>query len=151
MSPRLASGDLSRLGRIVGDKTACDLAAVRPDHRDRVAALESRLDTGRTPGRQQALAGIERPHGAGVDRQPAGGPSWPAIQVLRAATGEPPARTGTALARVDRRKRIERLAGGDDHGGAGRRRDLAGLDLGAHAAARQFGAGGARHGLDLAA
>jgi len=41
------------------------------------------------------------------------------------------------------------LAGCDDHGAARSRRDLAGVDLGAHAAARQFGCRTAGHRLDL--
>ena len=51
--------------------------------------------------------------------------------------------------RRDRPQRVQHLAGGDDHVGPGGQRDLAGLDLGAHAALGQLGAGVARHGLDL--
>ena len=78
------------------------------------------------------------------------GSSEPAIHFLREVTGLPGARNQVARrAGFDRVQRIVDVAGGDHHVGAGGGGDLAGLDLGAHAAAGMVGGGLARHRLDL--
>ena len=78
------------------------------------------------------------------------GSSEPAIQRLREVTGLPDARNQVAAgAGLDRVERMIDVAGCDHHVGAGGGRDLAGLDLGAHAAARVIGRGVAGHRFDL--
>ncbi len=81
------------------------------------------------------------------------GSSEPAIHFLRAVTGlagvEEPgaARAVRDRLQADARMRPEAIT----MWVPALRRDLAGFDLGLHAAARKLGAGGARHRLDLAA
>ena len=78
------------------------------------------------------------------------GSSEPAIHFLREVTGLPAARN-----QVERRALGNRLQADDRPGpmqspcGCPRGGDLAGLDLGLHAAARQLGADASRHRLDL--
>ena len=133
----------------IGDQPAAQLAAVGRADDHRVAALEAALDA-RDAGRQQALAGRQRLLGAGVDVDVALRLELPGDPALarrhRIGVGEEP---GARRALADRAQRVEHLAAGDHHVRAGAERDLRRLDLGAHAALRQLGAGVAGHGLDL--
>ena len=78
------------------------------------------------------------------------GSSEPAIHFLRDVTGLTGVRNQVAArARGDRLQGMIDPAGRDHHVGAPGGGDLAGLDLGLHAAAGEFRIGGSRHRLDL--
>ena len=124
---------------VIGDQSAADLAAVRVAHQHGIATRRTRLRRG-DPGRQQALARANGPGGAGIE-----------VQRRRAA---PACRRSTSCAR----RRGWRASGTRCSARPPRSapsgfftrpsaitmcvtaggRDLRGLDLGAHAAARQF-------------
>ncbi|EGE58311.1 hypothetical protein RHECNPAF_33400116 [Rhizobium etli CNPAF512] len=132
---RLAAGDPASILGIVAGKPAGDLTAFRADNRHRIAAAEDAGHAAHTGGKQ-ALAGPEGGDGAIIDMQFAGRLQLSSDPDLagghrRARGGEP----GGAGAVLDCRQRAIGLAGGDDHGAAGCRGDLAGIDLRAHAAA----------------
>ena len=134
---------------VVGDEAAADFGAVRPAHDHGIAARERALDLD-DAGRQQAVAAPQRRDRAGIDRERAlrlerAGDPFLARRDRIGRRQEP----GAAAAVGDRAQRMLDAARRDHHVGAAGGGDLAGLDLGLHAAARQFRAGGARHRLDL--
>ena len=103
----------------------------------------------RTPtGRRLAPPASARAAPASTTSVPRGS-SAPAIQPLRAVTGFDGVRNQVQRRAVgDRLQRPLAPPVGDDHVDAADGCDLAGFDLGAHAAARQVRAGAARHRLD---
>ena len=146
---RGAALDLFGVLGVVGDEAAADLVGVGAAHHHGIAAGELAVDPDHA-GRQQAFAGAQRGDRAGVDGQ----------RALRLQRARDPAfsrgdgigrrqEPGAAAAIGDRLQRMLDLARRDQHMRAGRGRDLRRLDLGVHAAARQFGFGRARHRLDF--
>src|SRR5579863_7339344 len=65
---RRAALDLLRVLGVIGHKTSTDLTAIRPAYHHGIAAGELPVDPDDTR-RQQALAGAQRVHRAGVDGQ----------------------------------------------------------------------------------
>ena len=114
-----------------------------------VAALESAVDA-RDPRRQQALARAQGSDRAGVERERAFRLERPGDPALarghRIGRREEP---GAGRALGDGLQRMRDAARGDHHMRAGGGGDLRRFDLGLHAAARQLGARGAGHRLDL--
>ena len=149
ISPDLLADDARRVVAGIGDEPAAQLAAVGGADDDGIAALEGALHRVTPAGSRLLPDSSARSAPASISTKPLGS-SWPAIQRLRAVTGSDGARNQVQGAPVRQRpQRVLHGAGRDDHVGAGGQRDLAGLDLGDHAAARQLGAGAAGHGLDL--
>ena len=135
--------------RIVGDEAAAEHDAVAVADRHRIAAREAALDAPHAD-RQQARAARaaparrRRPRAAcraarARRRSRSCGPSTGFDGVRNQVQRAPSAM---------RRSGFLRAPVGDDHVGAAGGRDLARLDLGAHAAAGELGGGAARHRLD---
>ena len=123
-----------------------------PDHgSQRHRRARRRLPRGVTPAGSRLLPVVSALSAPASTSTVPFGSSWPAIQRLRAVTGSEGAMNhvhGRAVG--DRPQRVlSTLPEVMTMCGPGGHRDLAGLDLGAHAALGQLGAGVAGHGFDL--
>src|SRR6185295_827802 len=141
--------DAHGVGPSVGAEPAADLASAGVANGDGVAALECAVHA-RHAGWQQAFAGQQRLHRAGVDvndplgLELAGDPTL--ARRHRIGGGQKP---GAGCAAAERAQGMLDRARGDHHIGARGQRDLGRLDFGNHAPARQLAADAARHRLDL--
>ena len=142
-------GDTDRIGPVIGDQPARDLAPF--GIMDRTVSPREKLPaTVRTPAANSDLPDRSAPTApASTVSLPGrfelpGNPGLVALYRVFHRLEE-----GRAFAALDRQQRRHPSARCDDHGGAGRGRDLAGVEFCSHAAARQLRGRRARHRLDL--
>ena len=142
-----ATNFLGILG-VIGDEAAADLVAVRTAHDYGIAARERALDLD-DADRQETVATAQRRDRARVDRQRAFRLERACNPFLargyRIGWREKPAATPGG----DRTERMLDASRRDHHVDPASGGDLAGFDLGRHAAARKLRARRARHALDL--
>ena len=140
---RIAATDTLRMKGVIGDKPPPDLDPPLVADGDAIAALE-RAFNAHDSGGQQTFAMGQRGHSAGVDKhcsfelkRPAD-PNLPSCDWVR--RGEEP---GALIGFRDARDRMDDTPVSDHHVRPGRSCNAGGLDLGAHAAARELRCSGA--------
>ena len=139
---RVAADEPRRMAGVIGHEAAPDLAPGRLLRCARNRRARRRRRPASRPAGSRLAPPAQRPCRAGIDRQ-----RRRAARASRRSTpcGPRRGRLAPSVNQVQRppsamrAHRIADAAVGDHHVGAAGRGDLAGLDLGAHAAARQFG------------
>ena len=131
---RLLAYDTPGFVRRIGNQSAAEFAAIGRADNDGIAAVKIPVNTGHT-GWQQALARKQRFLGTAVDKNLASGFKLPCDPALFRGHGIGLSQKPRDLRAVGNGfKRVQNFTRGDDHIGAGTKRDLARFDLGLHPA-----------------